>query len=161
MLFFRHRCLRQNDGSCSIAGICYCLLYTSTGGRWYISTVNAFHGKSMGAISLGGKGSYREDFIPMIQQVQHVEYGNADATRAAVANLTAVGEKVAAIIVEPIQGEGGVIIPPDGYLKELRAIADEYGICLIFDEIQTGMGRTGTMWRADSVSYTHLSQPKG
>ena len=126
----------------------------ATGGRWYISTVGAFHGKSMGAISMGGKGAYREDYIPMIQQVQHVEYGNADATRAAVANLTAVGEKVAAIIVEPIQGEGGVIIPPDGYLKELRAIADEYGICLIFDEIQTGMGRTGTMWRADYEGVT-------
>ena len=89
----------------------------ATGGRWYISTVNAFHGKSMGAISLGGKAAYREDYIPMVQQVQHVEYGNADATRAAVKNLIAVGEKVAAIIVEPIQGEGGVIIPPDGYLK--------------------------------------------
>ena len=126
----------------------------ATGGRWYISTVNAFHGKSMGAISLGGKGAYREDYIPMVQQVQHVEYGNADATRAAVKNLIAVGEKVAAIIVEPIQGEGGVIIPPDGYLKELRAIADEYGCCLIFDEIQTGLGRTGTMWRCDHEGVT-------
>ena len=126
----------------------------ATGGKWYISTVNAFHGKSMGAISLGGKAAYREDYIPMIQQVQHVEYGNAAATEAAVKNLVAVGEKVAAIIVEPIQGEGGVIIPPDGYLKELRAIADEYGCCLIFDEIQTGMGRTGTMWRCDHEGVT-------
>ena len=126
----------------------------ATGGKWYISTVNAFHGKSMGAISLGGKAAYREDYIPMIQQVQHVEYGNAAATEAAVKNLVAVGEKVAAIIVEPIQGEGGVIIPPDGYLKELRRIADEYGCCLIFDEIQTGMGRTGTMWRCDYEGVT-------
>ena len=69
--------------------------------------------------------------------------------RTAVANLTAVGEKVAAIVVEPVQGEGGVNIPPDGYLKELRAIADEYGVALIFDEIQTGLGRTGTMWRCE------------
>ncbi|MCI5595050.1 MAG: putrescine aminotransferase [Clostridiales bacterium] len=126
----------------------------ATGGKWYISTVNAFHGKSMGAISLGGKAAYREDYIPMIQQVQHVEYGNAAATEAAVKNLVAVGEKVAAIIVEPIQGEGGVIIPPDGYLKELRRIADEYGCCLIFDEIQTGLGRTGTMWRCDHEGVT-------
>ena len=126
----------------------------ATGGKWYISTVNAFHGKSMGAISLGGKAAYREDYIPMIQQVQHVEYGNAAATEAAVKNLVAVGEKVAAIIVEPIQGEGGVIIPPKGYLKELRAIADEYGCCLIFDEIQTGLGRTGTMWRCDHEGVT-------
>ena len=126
----------------------------ATGGKWYISTVNAFHGKSMGAISLGGKAAYREDYIPMIQQVQHVEYGNAAATEAAVKNLIAVGEKVAAIIVEPIQGEGGVIIPPEGYLKELRRIADDYGCCLIFDEIQTGLGRTGTMWRCDHEGVT-------
>ena len=126
----------------------------ATGGKWYISTVNAFHGKSMGAISMGGKAAYREDYIPMIQQVQHVEYGNAAATEAAVKNLIAVGEKVAAIIVEPIQGEGGVIIPPEGYLKELRRIADDYGCCLIFDEIQTGMGRTGTMWRCDHEGVT-------
>ena len=126
----------------------------ATGGKWYISTVGAFHGKSMGAISMGGKAAYREDYIPMIQQVQHVEYGNAAATEAAVKNLIAVGAKVAAIIVEPIQGEGGVIIPPEGYLKELRRIADDYGCCLIFDEIQTGMGRTGTMWRCDHEGVT-------
>ncbi|MGN0703059.1 MAG: putrescine aminotransferase [Lentihominibacter sp.] len=121
----------------------------ATGGRWYISTIGAFHGKSMGAISMGGKGAYREDYIPMVQQVQHVEYGNAAAAETAVKNLQTVGEKVAAIIVEPIQGEAGVIIPPDGYLKQLREIADKYGVALIFDEIQTGLGRTGTLWRCE------------
>ena len=126
----------------------------ATGGKWFISTVNAFHGKSMGAISMGGKAAYREDFIPMIQQVQHVEYGNAEAARAAVKNLTAVGEKVAGIIVEPIQGEGGVIIPPDGYMTELRAICDEYGCCLIADEIQTGFGRTGEWFRVNHDGVT-------
>ena len=126
----------------------------ATGGRWFISTVGAFHGKSMGAISVGGKGSYREDYIPMVQQVQHVRYGDAEAARVAIENLQAVGEKVAAIIVEPIQGEGGVIIPPDGYLKELRKVADDLGVALIFDEIQTGLGRTGTMWRCDCEDVT-------
>jgi putrescine aminotransferase len=126
----------------------------ATGGRWYISTVGAFHGKSMGAISMGGKGAYREDYIPLIQQVQHVEYGNADAVETAIKNLVTVGEKVAGIIVEPIQGEGGVIIPPDGYLKALRRIADDYKVALIFDEIQTGMGRTGTMWRCEVEDVT-------
>jgi len=122
----------------------------ATGGRWYISTVGAFHGKTMGAVSVGGKDTYRSPYIPMVQQVQHVEYGNAEDARKAVKNLVAVGEKVAAIIVEPIQGEAGVIIPPKGYLKELRAICDEYGVALIFDEIQCGMGRTGTMWRCEA-----------
>lgn len=126
----------------------------ATGGRWYISTVGAFHGKSMGAISMGGKGAYREDYIPMIQQVQHVEYGNADATETAIKNLQTVGEKVAGVIVEPIQGEGGVIIPPEGYLTRLREICDTYGVALIFDEIQTGMGRCGTMWRCDHEGVT-------
>ena len=121
----------------------------ATGGRWYISTVGAFHGKSMGAISMGGKGAYREDYIPMIQQVQHVKYGDADAARVAIENLEAVGEKVAGLIVEPIQGEAGVMIPEDGYLAELRKICDEHGVALIFDEIQTGLGRTGTLWRCD------------
>ncbi|MGN1318365.1 MAG: putrescine aminotransferase [Lachnospirales bacterium] len=126
----------------------------ATGGRWYISTVGAFHGKSMGAISCGGKNTYRVPYTPMVQQVQHVEYGNAEDTRKAIRNLMAVGEKVAAVIVEPIQGEAGVIVPPDGYLKELREICDEYGVALIFDEIQTGMGRTGTMWRCEYEGVT-------
>ena len=122
----------------------------ATGGRWYISTVGAFHGKSMGAISMGGKNTYRTPYTPMVQQVQHVEYGNAEDARKAVKNLTAVGEKVAAIIVEPIQGEAGIIVPPKGYLAELRNICDDYVVALIFDEIQTGMGRTGTMWRCEA-----------
>ena len=126
----------------------------ATGGRWYISTVGAFHGKSMGAISMGGKNTYRVPYTPMVQQVQHVEYGNAEDARKAIRNLIAVGEKVAAMIVEPIQGEAGVIVPPEGYLTELRQICDEYGVALIFDEIQTGMGRTGTMWRCEAEGVT-------
>ena len=122
----------------------------ATGGRWYISTVGAFHGKSMGAVSMGGKGTYRVPYTPMVQQVQHVQYGVADDVRKAIKNLQAVGEKVAAVILEPIQGEAGVIIPPAGYLKEVREICDETGVALIFDEIQTGMGRTGTMWRCEA-----------
>ena len=101
-----------------------------------------------------GKNTYRLPYTPMVQQVQHVEYGNAEDARKAIKNLQAVGEKVAAIIVEPIQGEAGVIIPPDGYLKALREIADETGVALIFDEIQCGMGRTGTMWRCEHEGVT-------
>ncbi|MDF2613780.1 MAG: putrescine aminotransferase [Clostridia bacterium] len=122
----------------------------ATGGRWYISTVGGFHGKSMGAISMGGKSTYRVPYLPMVQQVQHVEYGVAEDVRKAIKNLVAVGEKVAAVIMEPIQGEAGIIMPPAGYLKEVREICDEYGVCLIFDEIQTGMGRTGTMFRCEA-----------
>ena len=126
----------------------------ATGGRWYISTVGAFHGKSMGAISMGGKSTYRVPYTPMVQQVQHVQYGVAEDIRKAIKNLQAVGEKVAAVILEPIQGEAGVIIPPEGYLAEVRQICDETGVALIFDEIQTGMGRTGTMWRCEAEGVT-------
>jgi len=120
-----------------------------SGKKYYISTVNAFHGKSLGAVSVAGKDTYREPYGPMIQQVQHVEYGNADAAEAAIKNLIAVGETVAAMIVEPIQGEAGIIIPPVGYLTRLREICDKYEVLLIFDEIQTGMGRTGKLWAAE------------
>jgi putrescine aminotransferase len=126
------------------------LARVATGGRWYISSVGGFHGKSMGAISMGGKSTYRVPYVPMIQQVQHVEYGVAEDVRKAIRNLVAVGEKVAAVILEPIQGEAGIIVPPPGYLKEVRSICDEYGVCLILDEIQTGMGRTGTMFRCEA-----------
>lgn len=122
----------------------------ATGGRWYISTVGAFHGKSMGAVSMGGKSTYRVPYAPMVQQVQHVEYGVAEDIRKVIKNLTAVGEKVAGVILEPIQGEAGIIIPPAGYLQEVREICDEYEVALIFDEIQCGMGRTGTMFRCEA-----------
>ncbi len=111
--------------------------------------VNGFHGKSLGAVSVTGKGDYRKPYLPIIQGVQHVEYGNADAAEAAIKNLIAVGETVAGLIVEPIQGEAGIVLPPEGYLKKLREICDKYDVFLIFDEIQTGMGRTGTMWAAE------------
>ncbi|PKM84216.1 MAG: putrescine aminotransferase [Firmicutes bacterium HGW-Firmicutes-11] len=126
----------------------------ATGGRYYISTVGAFHGKSMGAISMGGKGAYREDYLPLIQQVQHVKYGDADAIETAICNLHAVGEKVAGVILEPIQGEAGVQIPPAGYLKKVREICDKFGVAMILDEIQTGMGRCGTMWRCEAEGVT-------
>lgn len=147
------KCFFTNGGAEAVE-MALKLARIATGGRWYISTVGAFHGKSMGAISMGGKGSYRIPYAPMVQQVQHVEYGNAEDIRKSIRNLKAVGEKVAAVILEPIQGEAGIIIPPKGYLSEVRAICDEYGVALIFDEIQTGMGRTGTMWRCEAEGVT-------
>lgn len=143
------KCFFTNGGAEAVE-MALKLARIATGGRWYISTVGAFHGKSMGAISMGGKSTYRIPYTPMVQQVQHVEYGNAEDARKAIRNLVAVGEKVAAVIVEPIQGEAGVIVPPEGYLSKLRKICDEYGAALIFDEIQCGMGRTGTMWRCEA-----------
>jgi len=121
----------------------------ASGKHYYISTVNGFHGKSLGAVSATGKGTYRKPYLPIIQGVQHVEFGNAGAAEAAIKNLIAVGETVAGMIVEPIQGEAGIVLPPEGYLKQLREICDRYDVFLIFDEIQTGMGRTGTLWACE------------
>jgi len=122
----------------------------ASGKHYFISMVDGFHGKSMGAVSCTGKGDYRAPYLPLIQGVQHVEFGNAEAAETAIRNLIAVGESVAAVIVEPIQGEAGVIVPPDDYLSKMREICDRYGVFLIFDEIQTGMGRTGTLWACEA-----------
>ncbi len=121
----------------------------ASGKHYFISTVNGFHGKSLGAVSATGKSDYRKPYLPIIQGVQHVEYGNAEAAEAAIKNLIAVGETVAGLIVEPVQGEAGIVLPPEGYLKQLREICDKYEVFLIFDEIQTGMGRIGALWGAD------------
>jgi putrescine aminotransferase len=102
-----------------------------------ISTQGSYHGKTLGALSTTEREKYRKPFMPLLPGVQFAPFGDADAV-AALAD-----ENTAAIIVEPIQGEGGIIIPPDGYLARLRVIADRCGAVLIFDEVQTGLGRTG------------------
>lgn len=121
----------------------------ASGKHYFIATINGFHGKSFGAVSVTGKAVYRKPYLPMIQGVQHVEFGNAEAVETAIKNLIHTGETVAAVIVEPIQGEAGIVLPPDDYLKKLRMICDEYDVFLILDEIQTGMGRTGTLWACE------------
>jgi putrescine aminotransferase len=90
----------------------------------------------------------------MVQQVEHVSYGKAEEVDKAIREQQAVGGKVAAGILEPIQGEAGVIVPPVGYLREVREICDRHHVVLIFDEIQTGMGRTGTFWRCQAEDVT-------
>lgn len=98
---------------------------------------HSFHGRTLGTIAVTGTPKYREGFGPPLEGVTHVNYGDTDAVRAAM------GPDVAGIIVEPMLGEGGVLPPPPGFLKELRAMADEHEALLLLDEIQTGMGRTG------------------
>jgi len=126
----------------------------ATEGYWFISAINDFHGKSMGALSVTGKANYRAPFMPILQQVRHVPFGSAEKIDAAISNMKTVGEDVAAVILEPIQGEAGVIVPPEGYLRAVREICDRQEVALIFDEIQTGMGRTGTIWRCDAEGVT-------
>lgn len=115
----------------------------------FISTTRAFHGKSLGSLSSTAKGVFRKPFLPLIPGFRHVPFGDIDMMRKTFEVCALVGEDVAAVILEPIQGEGGVILPPDNYLKEVRALCDQYEALLIFDEVQTGMGRTGKMFAAE------------
>lgn len=103
-----------------------------------IAFQKAFHGRTMGALALTGNAKYMEGFEPHVQGIEHLPYGDLDAVREAM------GPDVAGIFVEPIQGEGGVNPPPQGFIEGLREIADEHGSLLLVDEVQSGVGRTGT-----------------
>ncbi len=108
-------------------------------GRYKIITMlNSFHGRTYGGLSATGQPKYHEGVGPMLPGFNYAPYGNLDAVKKLLDSETA------AIMLEPIQGEGGVNLPPDGYLQGLRQLCDEHGIMLIFDEVQTGMGRTGS-----------------
>jgi putrescine aminotransferase len=108
-----------------------------------LCTVGAFHGKTMGALSATGREAYRKPFEPLVPGFSHVPFDDVAAIEAAVTDDTA------AVIVEPVQGEGGINCPNPRYLTELRRICDERGALLILDEVQTGLGRTGAMFAAD------------
>jgi acetylornithine aminotransferase len=108
-----------------------------TGKVRIVAAQGAFHGRTMGALSLTGQPSKREPFLPLVKGVKHVPYGDIEAMRKAVSKKTAM------VIIEPIMGEAGVIVPPTDYLQELRALCDAKGALLVIDAVQTGMGRTG------------------
>ena len=108
-----------------------------TGKVRVVAAQGAFHGRTMGALSLTGQPSKREPFLPLIKGVKHVPYGDIDAMRKAVSKKTAM------VIIEPIMGEAGVIVPPTDYLQQLRQLCDKNGSLLVIDAVQTGMGRTG------------------
>lgn len=121
----------------------------ATGRHYFITGTKDFHGKSLGALSLTGKGIYREPFLPMLQGVRHVPFGDFDYLKKTMESMAYIGELPAAIILEPIEGEIGVIIPPDDYFPKVRELCDEYGVLLVADEVQTGLGRTGKIFAVD------------
>jgi predicted acetylornithine/succinylornithine family transaminase len=105
-----------------------------------ISFEGSFHGRTIGALSVTGQAKYREGFGPLLPDVRFIPFGDAEAARKAIT------ERTCAVIIEPIQAEGGINLPPPGYLQELRRLCSERGALLIFDEVQTGVGRTGTFY---------------
>jgi len=128
--FFTHSGTEAVEGALKLAR-------AATGRTDFVAAKNSFHGKSMGALSASGKDDYKEPFRPLVPGFSHVAFGDADALEAALTDRTA------AVILEPIQGEAGVIVPPDDYLPRVRDLCDQNGSLLILDEVQTGLGRTG------------------
>jgi putrescine aminotransferase len=108
-----------------------------------VSTQNAYHGKTMGSLTATGRDVFKSSFEPLVPEFEHVPFGDLVALEKALPGA-------AAFIVEPIQCEGGVIIPPPGYLKGVRELCDRFGALFIADEVQTGLGRTGFLWGVDA-----------
>ena len=114
-----------------------------TGKKGMVAMNGSYHGKSLGALSLTFNPKYRKSFQPLVDKVSFSPYGDIDVLQNTIDDDTAF------IILEPIQGESGIHVPPDGFLQKVRKICDENEILLIFDEIQSGLGRTGRMWASE------------
>lgn len=124
-------------------------LARTLGRQRLVSTTRGYHGKTLGALSVTANSLYQDPFRPLLPDVTHVPFGDA----AALAEGLRTGPE-ACVILEPVQGEGGVHIPPEGYLRDVRALCDKYGAIFVLDEIQTGLGRLGAWWGADLEGVT-------
>src|SRR3989442_11619588 len=134
--FFANSGAEANEGALKLARL-------ATGRTEFVAAEGAFHGKTMGALSASGREKYKTPFQPLVPGFTHVPFGDLEAASRAVTDRTA------AVILEPIQGENGVILPPEGYLPGVRKICDERGALLILDEVQTGVGRAGRMFACE------------
>ncbi|WP_226005013.1 aspartate aminotransferase family protein [Natrinema salinisoli] len=121
---------------------------SATGASTIVAATRSFHGRTMGSLAATWKDKYKKPFEPLAGDVEFVPYGDDEELAAAV------DDETAAVILEPIQGEGGINVPPAGYLETAREVTDEAGAALIFDEVQTGMGRTGSMWACQNAGVT-------
>lgn len=119
-----------------------------TGKGEIIVMKNSFHGRTITALSATGQTKYQKGFEPLAPGFTHVQYGDVDAVEKTIS------DKTAAVLVEAIQGEGGIVLPPEGYLKKLKDLCEEKEILLIFDEVQTGFGRTGEMFASQTFNVT-------
>lgn len=132
-IFFSNSGAEANEGALKIAR-----KWGKENGKWkFISMLDSFHGRTLGALSATGQEKYRKDFEPLIPGFSYVPFGNIDAVKEIIDSETC------AVIIEPIQGEGGVNVAPENYFEELRKICDEKNCLLVFDEVQTGVARTG------------------
>src|SRR5262245_37266385 len=136
------KCFFCNSGTeANEAAIKMARLYGGPGRYKIVTTLNSFHGRTMGALSATGQPKYHQGVQPLLPGFSYVPFGDLDAT------AKQIDRETCAIMVEPIQGEGGINLPPSGYLEGLRKLCDQHQLLLIFDEVQSGMGRTG-VWYA-------------
>lgn len=136
-----------NSGTEAVEG-CLKVARLATKRKKFIAARNAFHGKTFGSLTATGRDLFRDPFKPLLDNFTHVEYGDIDDL------AETIDEETAAVILEPIQGEGGIIVPPAGYFKAVRELCDQYGTLLIADEVQTGIGRTGTWFGVEHEQIT-------
>ena len=150
-----------NSGTESVEG-CLKMAMLTTGRRRLVGTLGAFHGKSLGSLGGTSKAVFREPFLPLLDWI-HVPFGDVGALAMILESGEFTGDRVAAVVIEPIQGEGGINVAPPGYLAAARALCDRFGAMLVFDEVQSGMGRTGTLFACehDGVAPDLMALGKG
>lgn len=150
-----------NSGTESVEG-CLKMSMLATGRHHFIGAIGGFHGKSLGSLGGTSKAVFREPFLPLLNW-SHVPFGSVDALKMVMEASDFSGDRVAAVVLEPIQGEGGINVAPPGYLAAARELCDKYGAMLVFDEIQCGMGRTGKMFYCeyDGVTPDLMALGKG
>lgn len=141
-------CFFINNGTDAVEGALK-LARVSTRRVGFISSVRGFHGKSMGSLSVMGKHTYRHPFEPLLPQIHFVPFGDSKALTDEFEKLAQVGDDAAGLILEPVQGEAGAIVPPDDYLPTARELCTKHKTLLILDEVQTGFGRTGKIFACE------------
>lgn len=145
--FFANSGTEANEGAMKLAKL-------HTGKAGFISMLSGFHGKTCGSLSVMGKSTYRQPVLPLMNHVQFAPFGDADAVEMELRKAKAVGQGIAGVIAEPVQGEAGAIVPPDDFWPRLREICDHYEVLLIADEVQTGFGRLGEIFGVDCWDVT-------
>jgi acetylornithine/N-succinyldiaminopimelate aminotransferase len=157
-VFFCNSGAEANEGALKLARRYQAVVAGAPERTTFISTVGSFHGRTFATVAITGQPKYRENFGPLVGPVEHIAYGDLEAARRALEPRTAC-----AIIVEPIQAEGGIIVPGPEYLAGLRKLCDDTGTLLIFDEVQTGIGRTGKWFghQHDNVFPDVMTLAKG
>jgi 4-aminobutyrate aminotransferase len=140
------RSFLTNSGTEAVEGAIK-LARFATGRQYVIAMLDSFHGRSYGSVSLtASKAKYRTGFGPLLPGIHHTHFGDFEHLEQVLFKRLVSPSEVAAIVVEPILGEGGYVLPPDGWFAYLRELCDRHGILLVADEVQSGMGRTGKMW---------------